>query len=298
MPFNIFDLHNITKDTTGCLHFLRQHHLLATSQQCCGQPMSEDQYPGIDGVIWRCHSCWKRLSVRHDSFFDNSKIALQTLIFIIYFFCTETTLKEALMHLKGRISLKHLCYWFNYCRDVITRHMLNHFPPLGGVGKVVEADETLVGHIRKYYVGNNRNQTGIDIFGMIERITLRCFMAIIDDRSRNSVIPHIQRLVAPGTTIITDEAKIYEIIPRMGMNFTHKTVCHATNFVNPRDASAHTNTIEGLWSHLKVKWRAMRGVKKSNKAAHIDEMIWRWNNKGSDCLFTQWLHDARLQYNF
>ncbi len=93
-------------------------------------------------------------------------------------------------------------------------------------------------------------------------------------KSHACILPYIQRHVAHGTTMHSDEARVYQILPRLG--YTHKTVCHERNFVNPFDGT-HANEIEGLWSHVKIKWGSMHGVNAANRDAHLDEWMWRWN---------------------
>ncbi len=88
-----------------------------------------------------------------------------------FYFVIDASPKQAENQLKGKISHRCLLDWFTYCRDICTRHILNNFPQLGGIGTIV--DETRIGHIRKAHRGYNRNQDGVDVFGMIDRSTSR-----------------------------------------------------------------------------------------------------------------------------
>ena len=50
-------------------------------------------------------------------------------------------------------------------------------------------------------------------------------------------------------------------------------VNHSENFVDPY-AGAHSNTIEGLWSQVKRKLKAMNGMTKAKLPGYLDEFDW------------------------
>ncbi len=87
-------------------------------------------------------------------------------------------------------------------------------------------------------------------------------------KSHACILPYIPRHVARGTTIESDDARVYQILPRLG--YTHKTVCHERNIFNPFDGT-HTNGIKGIWSLVKIKWRSMHSVNAANRGPHLDE---------------------------
>ncbi len=92
----------------------------------------------------------------------------------------------------------------------------------------------------------------------------------------------------------SDEARVYQILPRL--DYTHKRVCHERNFVNPFDGT-HTNRIEDIWSHVKIKWRSMHSVNAANRGAHLDECMWRWNYHHSPSMFMTFIQHMALQYS-
>ena len=51
-------------------------------------------------------------------------------------------------------------------------------------------------------------------------------------------------------------------------------VNHSENFVDPY-TGAHSNTIEGVWSQIKRKLKAMNGTVKSKLPSYLDEYNWR-----------------------
>ena len=70
--------------------------------------------------------------------------------------------------------------------------------PIGGVGKIVEIDESKFGK-RKYHRG--RRVDGVWVFGGIERES-RCFMVSVEDRTAATLIPIIKQYILPGTVCL------------------------------------------------------------------------------------------------
>jgi hypothetical protein len=56
------------------------------------------------------------------------------------------------------------------------------------------------------------------------------------------------------------------------------TVCHAHGFVNPSARHVHTNTIEGVWGHLKpLGQHVYRGFPRQKLPAYLSEFMFRYN---------------------
>lgn len=123
--------------------------------------------------------------------------------------------------------------------------MENHNEPLGGPQVIVEVDEAKIGR-RKYNRG--RIIQGQWVFGAVERISRRIFVIPIKDRSAATLIAIIQKHIAPGTIIHSDCWKGYSSLNEL--NYTHRTVNHSQNFVNPV-TGVHTQNIERLWRDMR-----------------------------------------------
>ena len=72
---------------------------------------------------------------------------------------------------------------------------------IGGIGKVVEIDESKFGR-RKYYRGHRVE--GQWIFGGIERGSGKCFLVPVEKRDTETLLAIIKEWIIPGTTIISD----------------------------------------------------------------------------------------------
>ena len=142
---------------------------------------------------------------------------------------------------------------------------------LGGPGRIVEIDEAKFGK-RKYNRG--RQVEGSWVLGGIERDTTKCFLAVCPDNRRNeaTLLPIIRHYVAPGSTIITDKWKAYINLGNHG--YVHEDVNHSRNFVDPA-TGAHTNRIEGTWTHVKNRV-LRRGGRRTPDSLDADLTNFMW----------------------
>ena len=108
---------------------------------------------------------------------------------------------------------------------------------------------------------------------MVERSSGRALIFRVPNRTRETLVTGlIQQFVKPGTTIISDKFSPYFNLNHVG--YTHVMVNHSKNFVDPY-TGAHTNTIEGLWSQVKRKLKAMNGTVRNQLPGYLDEFNWR-----------------------
>ena len=115
------------------------------------------------------------------------------------------------------------------------------------------------------------------VFGGIEEDLRRNFMVAVERRDRDTLLPIIEKYILPGTIIISDYWKPYDILSEM--DFIHLKVNHSIEYVNSdRD---HTNKIEGHWRQAKSKFPSF-GVRKNHFNSHLEEFMWRYVNKGKD----------------
>lgn len=127
------------------------------------------------------------------------------------------------------------------------------------------------------------------VFGMVERGSNKCFMQVVANRSRNTLLPIIRQRILPCTTIMSDCWRAYSCLGTQG--YGHMTVNHSVNFVDPVTA-AHTNSIEGTWSATK------RSLSTNHVQGQFDtylaEYVWRrkYRDKSVTELFRAFLRHA------
>ena len=170
--------------------------------------------------------------------------------------------------------------WFLHHRimEAMRRGGLD-LPPLGGQGKVVEADETYFGDTperknrpKKQGPGGKRA-----IIGLVERGgEVRTFH--VPAAHAHIVIDIVEKNIARETRRHTDESKLYHWV---GKQFVaHETVNHAAKEYARGDVT--TNTIESYFSVFK---RGMRGVYQHCAEKHLHrylaEFDFRYNYRAS-----------------
>ena len=118
-----------------------------------------------------------------------------------------------------KIGSEHtLVDWKIFAREVCLEILQEDNCKIGGIGKVVEIDESKFGK-RKYQRG--KRVDGIWVSGGIERDSKQCFFECVEDRSAETLVALIQKYIEPGSIINSDCLKAYCSLDKMG--YTHLT---------------------------------------------------------------------------
>lgn len=268
----------ITATEEDTITWLKRNNLLRNGYVCqkCGSSCSFVKRK--ESFAWRCpkKGCQSVYSMRNDSFFTGSHLKVQEIVELSYWWARGTTVANTI-HETGH-SPNTVVDWFNFHRDVCAQFFIDHPVRIGGIGAVVEIDESKFGK-RKYNRG--RYKEGHWVFGGIERGTNNVFMVEVNDRSASTLLPIIQQYVKPGSTVISDEWRAYNRISSLGM--THETVNHSLNFVDPA-SGAHTQNVECLWSNVKKMMRK-EGVMHTRDdlfQTYLSEYLWRRKFQSAD----------------
>ncbi len=194
------------------------------------------------------------------------------------------------LHRTLKITYKSAWFLFHRVREAMRTGGLD---PLGGEGKIVEADETYMGkrdgkrsEPDTFVSGHGwhsypRIQTQRKILSLVERGgAVRSFH--VDRVTLGTVKTILHENIARETELMTDEAPFYEL---PGWRFKdHHTVKHsAKEYVR---GYAHTNTIEGYFSIFK---RGMKGVYQHCSSKHLHRYLAEFDFHYS--------HRAALGYN-
>ena len=247
-----------------------RHNVILSEKDCdnCGKPSVLD----FNQKLWRCQKLiskgkkkkrkcsWKQ-SVFKNTFFDNAHLDIETILIFVNAYVREF-FSYVFVRSELKISDPSICDWASFCREVLIEWCLKREGPIGGEGKIVEVDESKFGK-RKYNVG--RLIEGQWVFGGVCRETREFFMVPVQQRDSATLLGIIKDRILPGTTIISDCWKAYNCLQDEG--YTHLTVNHSVNFVDPNNKATHTNNIERLWREAKKKsasiWskeKALRGI--------------------------------------
>ena len=159
---------------------------------------------------------------------------------------------------------------------------------IGGRDVVVQVDESKFGK-RKYNRGHRVK--GQWVFGGIEETSRKCFLVPVERRNSATLIPIIEKWILPGTTIISDYWKAYDVLSRK--DFVHLKVNHSIEFKN-QDGD-HANKIEGHCRHAKLSLLSF-GCRKDMYSSYLAEFMWRYVNKEKD-LFLEFVKVLKYVYN-
>ncbi|XP_035231364.1 uncharacterized protein LOC118203209 [Stegodyphus dumicola] len=197
-------------------------------------------------VFWRCKKCRAEKSIRRGSWFACSKLNLQEIFFLTWELIKGTASSN--IEEDFGFSSTTLADWRQFVNEQVLDYVELMSNKIGGVGKVVEVDESKFGK-RKYNKGHYVE--GQWVFGGVERDSGKVVLVAVHERSQETLIALIKQWIEPGTTIISDCWKGYNHDVLTKERFKHLTVNHSLNFVDP-STGAHTNTNESTWRHVKI----------------------------------------------
>ena len=298
--FNIFTIFRLTGSKKSCVEFLQEQGILRNSVACsqCGENMSmTENRAKTDGHIFRCRRCDKVKSIRSSSFIETSKLTLEQFIFLLYFWSTQESVKQVCTHLA--LSEHTVCDWMNFIRNICSWKLLKLNQQIGGIGRVVQIDESLI-YKPKYWVGHGLRAKQKWVVGFYDVNMRYGFARFIENRTSNTLLELIKTHIRAGTEVHTDGWSGYrglgdiDVQPR----FIHKVVNHAHNFRDP-ETGVHTNNVEAYWASLKQKFKRMKGTNFENTPSYVDEHEYIQRYGASSCsLFFNILEHISEKYIF
>lgn len=270
----------IDNDSKKSINWARQNGLLAKKCICCEIEMKEKTTnDNIEKLRWKCSKCKKTKTIKFNSIFEKSKLSINLLIKLIYWWSKGLNAENTAKQLAIK-SDNTIVNWFEVLRDFVSFYLSSNQTKLGGRNKIVEIDEMKLGK-RKYHRG--RRIEGQWIFGMIERDSdpLKICFFPVNDRTMSTLKEIIINYVEPESIIISDCWKAYNFLENY--NYIHLKVNHSHEFLDPI-TGAHTNNIEGSWNLLR-KSMPRFGTTKRMYYGYLQEHIWRRINKNKDLFF-------------
>jgi transposase len=224
---------------------------------------------------YSCQFCGHHLHPTVGTPFEQTRTPLQLWFYAIYLF-TTTRNGVAAKELQRQLGVTYKTAW--RMAGLIREHMadVDGEALLGGKGKQVEIDETMVGGKRPGKGKGRHLENKTIVLGMVERGG-NVVTKIVPDVKRASLLPVIKKSVRKGTVIHTDHLHTYHVLRYEG--FTHDRVNHnAGEYVNSR--GSHVQTIEGFWAQLK---RAINGTHIHVSGKHLwkyaKEAEYRFNRR-------------------
>lgn len=225
--------------------------------------------------LLKCADCREPFTVTVGTVFERSKIPLNKWLLAVYLLCSSK--KGMSSHqLHRTLGVTYKTAWFMTHRIRKAMETRNR-EPMGGSGKVVEADETYWG--RTEAAKSAKRITGGDqkmkIFTLIERGgDARSFH--VPAVTGKTLAPILRSQVATDTHLMTDEARTYI---NVGKEFAqHSTVNHGDK--EYARGIAHVNSAESFFNILK---RGLIGtyhhVGEQHLQKYVSEFDFRYNHR-------------------
>lgn len=226
--------------------------------------------------LCKCYACKKPFTVRMGSIFESSHLPLHLWLQVIHLFCaSKKGISTRQIQRMLQCSMKTAWFLGHRIREAMRERHGIFTPPLGGAGKVLEADETFIHRdASKKLAGPGPS---FPVMSLVERGgKVRSFHVANVDAS--NLHPILARHASKASRFFSDGSPIYRGI---GWNFAdYAWVDHSREeYVNKQDPTIHTNTVEGHFSILK---RGIYGVYQHVSEPHLkrylSEFDFRYNN--------------------
>lgn len=257
---------------------------------------------GFDGIkklggaaagkgLWHCTPCRKKFTVTVGTVFERSHIGLTKWLAAFHLMCASK--KGVSAHQGHRmLGITYKTAWFMWhrIREAMKAGGLSKVPPMGGKGKVVEADETYFGNLavedrpttktggkpvsKNAHFGVSQKRA---IVSLVERGgSVRSFH--VNRAHLPEVMKIVRENVSKETRLMTDESRLYTTV---GKEFaSHERVNHGEKEYARGDVT--TNTVEGYFSVFK---RGMKGTYQHCDSRHLhrylSEFDFRYNNRAT-----------------
>jgi len=253
----------------------------------CGSA-DQDKIKALQGKahragLYQCAECREQFTVTVKTVFERSKIPLTKWLAALFLMtASKKGISAHQVHRMLGVSYKSTWFMMHRLREAMRTGGLE---PLGGKGKVVEADETYFGKAETLHVSPQRKgrpytkkghfMNNRPILALIERGgSVRSFHVAVADQT--TVCGIVRENVAHESDVHTDESKLYN---RNMMDVRrHKRVKHTAGEYVRGDVT--TNTVESYFSIFK---RGMRGTYQHCAEKHLHrylaEFDFRHNNR-------------------
>lgn len=225
--------------------------------------------------LYQCNECREQFTVTVKTVFERSKIPLSKWLAALFLLtASKKGVSAHQVHRSLDVSYKSAWFMMHRLREALRSGGLE---PLGGAGKIVEADETYFGKLEQPRVPTRRQGRPYSKKGSYGPRDKRAVVALVERGGRvrsfhpamadgETVTKIVSDNIARETRLMTDESNLY---PKVGLEFaSHETVKHSHKEYVRGDV--HTNTVESYFSVFK---RGMRGVYQHCKEKHLHRYL-------------------------
>jgi len=216
--------------------------------------------------MFLCNACRDKFTVRTGTVFARSHIPLHKWLLATHLMASSK--KGVSAHqLHRMLGITYKSAWFMAHRIREAMAPAKGAPPIGGKGKVVEADETYLSKSRKTRKrGGHRSAPAV--LSLVERGGAIRSIALTEEPSRTEISKALAEHVHPESELHTDGAQFYRFTPGVAK---HEAVDHKTQYVRKGEGvMVHTNSAE---AHFSVFKRGMFGTYHHCGEQHLNRYL-------------------------
>lgn len=226
----------------------------------------------------KCGHCRKQFTVKVGTIFEDSHVPMRFWLQAIYLMCaSKKGISSNQLHRTLDVTLKTAWFMSHRIREAMRSGEL---APMGGLGGIVEVDETFIGNDRTIKPHGDKRGRGYahkhKVLALVDREAGSARTMVVDDLKATTLTPILTDNIAREARVFTDEAGYYV---RLKEEFAeHDFVRHGAE--EWARGEVHTNTIEGFFSIFK---RGMKGVYQHCAKKHLHryaaEFEFRYNHR-------------------
>lgn len=229
----------------------------------------------------KCYACRKRFSIKVGTIFQDTKLPLRTWFAAIWMI-TNHPKGIASTTLATDLGITQKTAWFVLHRLRHAARTDSFNAPLSGE---VEVDETFVGgrEHNKHQSKKTGNKRGHSVelktvvMGLVQRGG-EVRAGVIDNARAGTLRPIVERNVAKGSTVYTDEHQGYNDLRH---DYDHQQVNHRKG--EYARGAATTNAVESLWALFKRQYHGTHHfISPKHMDAYLNEMTFRLNRRDLD----------------
>ncbi len=222
------------------------------------------------GVYW-CNECDKPFTVTVGTVMEDSKIPLNKWVLAFHLMAASKKGMSALQ-LSRMLGVTYKSAWF-LCHRI--REAMNPASPdqIGGEGKVVESDETVIGGKAKNRAYAKKEPKKHTVLTLVERNGYSRSFHVANVKAK-TLREKIVTTASRKSHMMTDELVSYEGVGKEFEN--HSTVNHSADEYVRLGGFVHVNTAECRFSLMK---RAVFGTHHSISEAHLPRYLVEWDHK-------------------
>ena len=237
--------------------------------------------------VYQCNECREQFTVTVGSVMERSKLPLTKWVMALHLMAaSKKGVSAHQLHRMLGITYKSAWFMAHRLREAM-RPLPNSQEPMGGEGKIVEADETYFGKTEEarpspkrkglpYTKGGRSGPSNkLAIVSLVERGgTVRSFHPAV--ATKEAVVGIVKDNIAKESRFMTDESRLYT---GLSAHFAqHQTVKHSVGEYVREDV--HSNTVENYFSVFK---RGMKGIYQHCAEKHLHrylaEFDFRYNTR-------------------